>query len=324
MALVLVVSFSVPAMADEDVDTKAIVGGTGSPPFICAKWETPDDDPLTPGTQVLPNAGEAKMVKFYVVVGDPNGVDDIASVDVTVRYPDGTEKYQLRAVRPTWDLIPWGGLVDMDGDCTPETPIPEAMATLEAEGRIAFGPHQTLASVLYDLEHGKQLLICLVGNMGYHQPSQDYTVEVVGTDSSGNSGAPLTNTFFYMSIVALKIDFAEVNFGTLNICEWNIVYGDANMGTPTRPTVQNIGNDPAHLVVHAQPMEGDNNGKTIEEFDVDLLGTHIEFLACVDTEIPVVLQPCTPTQIDFSVHPPYGTVQDVYTGTMTLKIIHAP
>ena len=89
----------VPVLAaeEETVDTQATVGGSGSPPFICAKFETPDHDPA-PDTQIMPIPEGTRLVKFYVIVGDPNGVDDVASVDVTVRYDDGTEKFQLRAV----------------------------------------------------------------------------------------------------------------------------------------------------------------------------------------------------------------------------------
>jgi hypothetical protein len=331
-----------PALAvdEETVTTQATVGGSGSPPFVCAKFETPDHD-VAPDTQILPIPEGMRLVKFYVIVGDPNGVDDVASVDVTVRYPDGTEKFQLRAVRPTWTMIPWDGLIDMDGDCAGETTVPDALAQLEAEGRITYGPNQTPASVLSDLENGKQLLIELVGEMHYHQPSADYTVEAVATDAGGATGDPLVNTFFYMSIVALKIDFAVIDWQTVNVSEWNYVLGDEDMTTPARPTVQNVGNDPAKIQLHASPLTGVTHGKTIEEFDAEMdykdpdTGAivqegRIEFMACVptvitelaDPTIPVLLPPCTPTQIDFSVHPPYGTVEDTYQGTMTITILH--
>lgn len=327
LALTLILSLGLTQVVSADfnggdVDTVATVGGTGSPPYVCAKWETPDHDPIL-GTQILPVPGEMRTVKFYVVVGDPNGVDDIASVDVTIRYPDGTEKYQLRAIRPDWTHIPWGGLVDMDGDCEGDTPIDIAMADLNAQGRITFGEGQTLSSVLYDIEHGKQLLIELVGEMDYCQPSVDYTVQAFGTDAGGNSGEIVENTFFYISIVALRIDFSAIDFGTVNVGEWNICYGDADMSTPDRPTVHNIGNDPAQIIVHAMPMVGAVQGKTVEDFDVELLGAHIQFVACEDALIPSILPPCTPSQIDFSLHPPYGTPQDNYSGMMSISIIHA-
>jgi len=331
-----------PALAvdQETVDTQAAVGGNGSPPFICAKFETPDHDPAQ-GTQILPVPEGMRTVKFYVVVGDPNGVDDIASVDVTVRYPDGTEKFQLRAIRPTWTQIPWTGMIDMDGDCTGETSVAVAMTQLDAQGRIAYGVGQDLGTVLYDIEKGKQLLIELVGEMHYHQPSLDYIVEAVGTDAGGATGAPVINTFLYLSIVALKIDFSLINWQTVNIDAWNYVLGDEDMTTAARPTVQNVGNDPAKLQLLASPMVGAVNGKTIEDFDAEMdyldkvTGAiiqegRVEFVAGVptviteigDPTVPVLLPPCTPTQIDFSLHPPYGTIADSYTGTMTLTILH--
>lgn len=341
LALVLgLLGAPVLAVEEETVDTQAMVGGSGSPPFICAKFETPDDDVIA-GTQILPIPEGMKTVKFYVIVGDPNGVDDIASVDVTVRYDDGTEKFQLRAIRGTWTMIPWTGMIDMDGDCTGDTPIPDALAALEAQGRIAYGPGQDLGLVLHDLENGKQLLIELVGEMHYHQPSMDYTVEALATDAGGETSLPLVNTFFYMSIVALKIDFTMIDWQTVNISQWNYVLGDENMTTPARPTVQNVGNDPAKIQLLASPLVGVLHGKTIEEFDAEMdykdpvTGAivqegRIEFMAgaptviteLADPTIPVLLPPCTPTQIDFSVHPPYGTIEDTYQGTMTITILH--
>jgi hypothetical protein len=369
LALGLVVGLMAPAAlaADEvekTVDTVAIVGGTGSPPFICAKFETPDDDAIASGTQIRPVAGAAKVVKFYVIAGDPNGPQDVAAIDVTVRYPDGTEKFQLRAVRVSdggtpldvrddaWQdpatgntlrNIIWDQMIDMDGDCAGDTPISVALPDLLAQGRLTLGVNQTITGVLYDLEHAKQILIELVGEMDYHQPSCDYTVEAMATDIGSDTGAILSNTFFYMSIVALRIDFEAtgISFDTVNPCQWNYRLGDADMGTPLRPTVQNIGNDPAMLELHATAMVGDTHGKTIEEFDAEMdclnpdTGAivqegRIEFSACTptviteigDPTIPVLLRPCTPTQIDFSVHPPMGTLEDTYRGQMTIKILH--
>jgi hypothetical protein len=288
----------------------------------------------------MPNPGAPKVMKFYVVAGDPNGVDDIAAIDVTVRYPDGTEKFQLRAIRPNWTMIPWGGLVDMDGDCTGETSIPDAMAQLDAEGRISYGAGMNLSAVLYDLQYGKQLLFELVGEMDFHQPSCNYTVEAVGTDLGGTTGVPVTNTFFYESIVALFVDFTSVNWQTVNVDTWNYVLGDEDLSTPARPTVRNIGNDPAMLMVEADPMIGATAGKEIDDFDVEMeekdeAGVvtkqgRIEFDSTQQAivaevgypEVPIQLFPCRPTQIDFSLHPPLGSLQDTYSGQIYLTILH--
>jgi hypothetical protein len=334
---------ALPVLAgDADVSTSATIDGGGSPPFICAKWETPDWDETTQGVQVMPNPGTSKDMKFYVVAGDPNGIDDIAAIDVTVRYDDGTEKFQLRAIKGSWTQIPWGGLVDLDGDCSGETDVETAMTQLDAAGSIAYGAGMDLGKVLYDLRYEKQILIELAGTMDFHQPSMHYTVEVVATDEGGDTGDPVTNTFFLESIVALFIDFdtAGINWQTVNVNTWNYLLGDEDLTTSARPTVRNIGNDPGMLMVEADPMIGVTAGKEIDDFDVEMeekdeqgnvtKSGRIEFDSTEQAIVtvqgsslePIKLEPCRPTQIDFSLHPPFGSLQDTYTGKIYLTILH--
>jgi len=329
IVLTLVPTLTVTAA---DMDTEAVVGGSGNSPYVCAKFETPDhSDDL--GTQIEPIAGEKRVVKFYVVIGDSNGVDDLSAAYVKVYHPDGSFKFQLDAIRPDWTLIPYDGLIDMDGDCAGETPVPEALDILELENRITYGfdpvrgVEMTLDMLKYDLDHGKQLLVELVGEMDYCQPSGDYTVEAIAVDQGGKAGT-LENLFFYISIVALRCDFARISWGNVNVNQWNVLYGDEDLSTPTKPTVKNIGNDDAKIELHFTEMTGQNFGKKIMDFDASMLGGHIELVACTagvitdDAGAPIILPPCTPTQIDFSVHPPVGTPEDTYTGQMTITIMH--
>ena len=331
LAIVLTLAPTLTVMA-ADINTEAVVGGSGNSPYVCAKFETPDHSE-DPGTQIEPIAGEKRVVKFYVVIGDSNGVDDLSAAYIKVYHPDGTFKFQLDAIRPDWEVIQYDGLIDMDGDCTAETAVPEALDELEAQGRITYGfdpvrgVDMTLDMLKYDLEHGKQLLIELVGEMDYCQPSGDYTVEAIAVDQGGKAGI-LRNLFFYTSIVALRCDFDRISWGSVNVNQWNVLYGDEDMTTGTKPTVHNIGNDPAKIELHFTEMTGQNFGKKIIDFDASMLGGHIELVACTAQVIadaagaPVTLPPCTPTQIDFSVHPPTGTPEDTYMGTMTITIMH--
>ena len=333
ITLAVILSLAVPmtAMA-ATVDTEAVVGGSGNSPYVCAKFETPDHSEDL-GTQIEPVAGDQRVVKFYVVVGDSNGVDDLSAAYIKVYHPDGSFKFQLDAIRPDWTVIPYTGLIDMDGDCAGETPVPEALDDLDAQGRITYGfdpvrgVTMTLDMLKYDLEHDKQLLVELVGEMDFCQPSGDYRVEAIAVDMSGKSGT-LENYFFYFSIVALRCDFTSINWGSVNVCQWNVLYGDEDMNTPTKPTIHNIGNDPAKIELHFTEMTGDIYGKKIRDFDASMLGGHIELVACTpevitdDAGEPVTLLPCTPTQIDFSVHPPTGTPEDTYRGEMTITIMH--
>jgi len=330
IVLTLVPTLTVTAA---DMDTEAVVGGSGNSPYVCSKFETPDhSDDL--GTQIEPIAGEKRVVKFYVVIGDSNGVDDLSAAYIKVYHPDGSFKFQLDAIRSDWKLIQYDGLIDMNGDCEGETPVPEALDALDAQGRITYGfdpvrgVEMTLDMLKYDLEHGKQLLVELVGEMDYCQPSGEYKVEAIAVDQGGKAGT-LENSFFYFSIVALRCDFERINWGSVNVNQWNVLYGDEDMLTPSKPTIHNIGNDDAKIELHFTEMTGDNFGKEIIDFDASMLGGHIELVACtpevitdIDDGVPVTLPPCTPTQIDFSVHPPTGTPEDTYRGQMTITIMH--
>ena len=297
-----------------------------------AREEFPDQDPVD-GTQIEPVPGDGRLVKFYVVVGDPNGIQDVAAVYVKGYHPDGSFKFQLDAIEPTWTVIPYSGMVDLDGDCSGDTAVPVALDMLDAQSRITYGYDpvrgnmMTLETLKYDLDHGKQFLVEIVGEMDYCQPAGVYRVEAIVVDQGGTSGT-LENYFEYLSIVALTCDFANITWGNVNVNQWNILYDDEDLGTPTKPTVKNIGNDPAMIELQFTDMLGANFQKKISDFDALMLGGYIELVAGVPNIIadaagvPILLPPCTPTQIDFSVHPPVGTPEDTYTGDMTITILH--
>jgi hypothetical protein len=323
-------------------------------------------------------------MNFYVVVGDNNGVADIAAVDVTVRYPNGVEKFQLRAIKnpndgwiatggpfpnpapytwpaPSWVVrqlkftVPstWDRVdANADGDTNDagDLIVPEFLAVYG--NRVTYGLNSdgtpyTTAQVVADIQAGKQVMLELVGYIWFHQPATRYTVEVTGTDKSGATSNPLVNSFVYESIVSLFTDFSNISFGSLNIGSTNLKYGDNDITTPLKPTVWNNGNDPAMLLVDATKMllNGEPNnanilGKFIDDFDVTLdrkdpangailqTGT-VWFVSAsdpmliVDAQgVPVLLPSCIPAQIDFSVHPSFGTLAGNYSGTFTLTIQH--
>jgi len=109
MAGIMMAAMIAPAMS-EDASTSVTVGN--APPSVCAKWEEPDDDTVTDGTQVMPNAcPDDKTVTIKACVHDDNGNDDITSVTATVTGPGATP--------PTWSvtLNPDAG-VSCDTGCT--------------------------------------------------------------------------------------------------------------------------------------------------------------------------------------------------------------
>jgi len=294
-AIAMVLGMVLPVMADPSdnttVGTSATVGGT-APPYICAKFETPDHSTAN-GTQILPVAGADRAVKFYVVAGHPNGdTNNIVRVDVTVKYSDtGLEKFQLTALRDMvtgiWTgkdnagapvpvrLVTWSDNadeIDLNGDCIPDEDITTAMTALDSQSRVTYGfdgagNKYELSSVLFDLKQGKQLMLEFVGNMAAHQPSMDYIVEALATDKIGSTGAKTINRFFYMSIVALSVDFGPgLSFGNIVAGQSNRLLGDNNPVTANRPSVKNEGNDMGKISLKYSKMVN-SEGKSIEDFD---------------------------------------------------------
>jgi len=408
LALTLVLSLTVPAMA-ASVRSGGEVGGTdGSAPTICAKFETPDDSSAQ-GTQINPTPGGPgtpdfppltsttspytgvvegwRQVNYYVIVGSPAGVEQIARVDATINYSDnGDEKFQLVATRETptsaWvgevilpgleypmpiavRQIMWGEDVDMNADGIVgndnDMPIQQALMELDAQGRLEYGPGQVLGSqtsggILFDIYNDKQIVLELTYFMHFHQPAMLYCVTVSATDRDGYTTpeeGQVTNCYEFMPMVSLIKDFDTIDFDTIKIGEMTVVYGDALFGAG-RPTVWNVGNYPAKLNVMFTPMTNEN-GKKIWDFDISLdqldwsslvldrkqntpapanewvsplltkdvefpYGYHNPFMVSLAEDCPVMLLPCHPAEIDFSVDAPVGTQAGTYSGNIYLEL----
>ena len=183
LALALVLSFTaIPVMAEvqeEDVLTSGVIAGGGSPPVIKAKWELPDDDPLTPGCQIIPPPGtwnpatglETEGVNplvVWAVVRDDEGIGDIMTVQNEVLEPDGTMKWQEKMTEVT-DLEV---IEDAKAAAVNSTQITQAQALeLDAE-----------------LSKGEAKIYCYEGEIDTHQPAGMYTAIVYATDKGPSLG----------------------------------------------------------------------------------------------------------------------------------------
>lgn len=112
IAIIAILTMTIPAMA---VNTEVTIGnGDGDPasggPYVVAKFETPDDiNGEADGINILPEASIPpfntdstngwKLVKYYLIMDDPQGDAQITGADIEVYYPDGTLKYNLHVDR---------------------------------------------------------------------------------------------------------------------------------------------------------------------------------------------------------------------------------
>jgi hypothetical protein len=109
IALILSIGLAVPVTAQTVTTGVDVTGGTTTPPIIKCKWEqdlTPsleDGDPNheTSGAQFLPPLafGATKVVQYWVVVTDPEGVSTVSQVSVDVYHPLGPPEMVLKSIR---------------------------------------------------------------------------------------------------------------------------------------------------------------------------------------------------------------------------------
>jgi hypothetical protein len=393
VVLVVVMAVPAMAATSAPISVTATVGTSGAPPVVCAKFETPDNSSAT-GTQVLPTPGADRPVKFYVILDDPNGKTDVTGVDIQVMYPtfggalSGKQKMDIQAgfiggvwipldnataVRPIVSGDATSDWVDLlaDGKTADDPTMAAALPMMQSQGRLALGweANQTAEQLgdpntylLHNVLQNKVLMLEITAMMDPCEPALNYTVNVVGTDAEGNTtpmtgtGTPhmLTNTFQYLGIQALVLDFGTLNWGTLNINAENKITGDNSMSTPNSPTIENLGNAEAMVQINSTPLTGATYGKKIVNFDAAMnqLATsdsygpltvqrgYIQYNAnnnvtinvgtdpspsiapiTSPSNVPVMLPPCSTAQIDFSVVPYGYSPADSYTGSMIISLL---
>jgi hypothetical protein len=317
VVLALVLGTAIPALA-QDVDTDATVAiGGGSLPIVKCKWETIttdlaldlDDDPGLAGCQILPPCSYEGTVPvyFWAVVTDEEDNGYVGQVYVDVYHPDGSFKYEVPMTRV--DKFEMG--------------IPMFKAAYEA-GLITFGGAHTYDSVLFQLEKCVAEVWMGEATLSYHQPWGDYSVLAIAIDQNGNASPALPNTFHYIQVCAIEIDFSSVTFGSVQICKNKWVPGDTNFVLDDGyPTVRNLGNTDTYIWINQDDMGfgQDVTGKWNVHYDARMgndPANGVLYDPSVDTMLPNALPKCNTDELDFSIHVEKGTSGQSYTGSMTI------
>ena len=290
LALLLSVGLATPAMANGNGTTlpgEVIANpGEGPAPTIVVKWETPDEDILTPGTQINPpmSYGGNRTVKYWAVVTHPYGKENVQAVYVDVYYPDiigtdkewcGKHKYQLKLEKvdkfgvgkPAF-IAAWedGTITEECLNINPDTDAP-----------------YTYDEIIYELDECSADVYMVEGILHYHQPAGGYTVRIKAVPISGEN-AYLFNTMTYLEGLGFEIDFNSIVYGSVTPGIWKQLDGNKDFRTPPGPfsgtgagpeaergTVRNIGNVDLRLTIHNTDLVGaDGNplGKTGEDWNV--------------------------------------------------------
>jgi len=323
---------------------------TASPIIMC-KWEQDttasleDGDPehKTEGSQFLPPLvyeGE-KMVQYWAVVTDPEGVETIEKVDVTVYHPAGppeygSVKYQLALHK-----------VDREAVGMP------AYADAKGVGLITYGGSYSGAEIMDELGEGTAEVYMVQEVLSYCQPAGEYLVHVDACDTNnvcgGSANTNLDNSFTYVAVPAFEVDFNYVNYGDVEVCQAKWISGDAIFNEPMAPapvpnpaTIRNIGNTDIMITVQQGDMGFGYSGDVGTEYQGSvppdgLSNWNVVFDARIGSDssngmyydpfvtvmLPNTLPLCHTYQFDFSIHI-VESVEGQRTGTMNLGCVEVP
>ena len=315
VTMMMVAVTMMPAVA-VPATTQAQVTGSGTPPVFEEKFELDDDgDPLhvTAGTQVLPVPDANKEVCVYVVARDPNGAADINRIWITVDNPEGVEVANGDTLHSPVDISE----LDYAAACT-------ATQAAVDQGLIGSARRDEINGHIYASEWRMWQFCFELSNCDI---SGAYTVNANANDNAGGTGT-YENTFDYLSIKELALDFTAINYGEIVPGVKQIVSGDPNFGTAP-PTIRNRANDPFKLQISATDMTGTDSNNVIlatnldaHVYGVDDSGSAIDEEMNLNYDPGVIFNPiidtCATETIDFSLLQDL-ICADTYTGLIALE-----
>jgi len=358
-AIIFVLVAALPVMAAPTSVTTSVTinGGTSAAPIIKVKWEQDltasleDGDPshTVAGSQFLPPLvkGGKKLVQYWAIVTDPDGVGTISSVVVDVFHPagpplNGSFKYQL--------------ILAMQ-------PAAAGLAAYQA----AFAAHLTTfqqntvppidnAEVLFELDKGTATVWMVQGELDYEQPAGNYTATFDAfdnTNSWASQGTPptnLSNLFTYIAVAGIELDFNSFNYGTVSVSTEKWIAGDTVWNTPigaapspNPATVRNIGNTLVKITLKNTDMGFGFNGVTATAYSGSTTPTAAQsnwnvvfdgrmgsnaanamyFDPNVTATLPNVLALSSQDELDFSIHVKKAAA-GLKSGTMYIGSVISP
>lgn len=298
------------------------------PPKVQYKWEKPDDTPGDGYTHVYPVPAENVTADKYVVVYDPNGIGDIEKVIVRTFYPleDGSPCNCIPR-NETYCCKP-----DVPDACSQSRlkhesiaePLPNLTACEDAkrdayeEGLLT---EEQIEEIDEYLDNGTGWIYVEHNTFNCSDPAGLYTVCAQVFDRAGNYSC-MANTFEYLSVVALRLDFSKIEYGVINTGETKWVEGDDDMGTPDMPTVKNEGNLPMDIWIESWNMTSDGGVIPADKLDARIKEVEQWLALPPGVLFDVDMPGCIPTSIDFSIHAPLGTQPGNYSGFIRLTGQH--
>lgn len=358
VAFIVMITMAIPVSA-ATVGSEVTVQSAGNAPVVKCKWEQEPIAEMESGdpTHVLFKTGAPsnsqfnppmvksakKAIDYYAVVTDPEEGGNVSQVFADVYHPANSPppystskdprgpffKYEI-PFRPMVQFLPGGIISDTDKN----NEIAAVNAAYNAH-LISFANGYTLNEVVTELSKGTAVLWKGTALIDYEQPAGEYTVKDFAIDRTNATSDPLINTFTYVAISGVEVDFNKIVYGSVGLDIEKMIAGDliwdanpnpvtVGEGQAYQATVRNIGNTWAHVTIKQSDMGfgKDINGMWNVAFDARM-GSSDTYRVYYDPEttvtLPNFLKLSTLDELDLSIRV-HKSVPGVtlYSGTITI------
>jgi hypothetical protein len=337
LALMMALStFAQPVLAGTTSVT--VASGGGNIPIVKCKWEQDltasledgDAPHAQPGSQFNPPMVKngKKMIQYFAVVTDEEEGGNVAQVFVDVFHPVGVPAPYSTSTDPR------GGLFKYEIPFTILGHDAVARAKVSAAynvGLIKFNPAYNQTDVIFEMTKGTADLWMGQMEIDYEQPAGNYTVNCYAIDHNSNASNVLINTFLYVPIAGVEVDFTGINYGSVSLGVEKMVPGDtiwnipASLApTPNPATVRNIGNTWAHVKIQESDLGLGKDGldRWNVRFDARMGSDDVnkrEFDPFVEITLPNYLALSSQDELDLSIKVIKGFSGQTYSGTITIS-----
>ena len=161
-------------------------------------------------------------------------------------------------------------------------------------------------------------------NMSFDSTAGEYSVNVTATDKGDLAGSN-TENYTYTSCIALSVDAAVVNFGTVDPGENSSIPGNELYleGSTNGMTVKNTGNVEIDLNVNASDLTGDSGTITNENIYCGFIANDYSLNLGSTTNYDLNLVPgvASYSLVNFRISIPWGTAAGSYIGSLTMTAV---
>jgi len=360
VAFIVMITMAIPALAaTSSVGSQVTITSAGNAPIVKIKWEQEPLASMESGdpTHVMYKTGSPsnsqfnppmvkgakKAIDYYAVVTDLEEGGNVAQVFADVYHPLNSPPPYSTSTDPRGPFfkyeIPFTAQVQfIPGGIISDTDKGNEIAAVNAAYNahlITFANGYTLTEVVTELSKGTAVLWKGTALIDYEQPAGEYTVNVFAIDHTNATSAALVNTFTYVAISGVEVDFSKIVYGSVGLDVEKMIAGDTvwdanptpvvvGEGQPNQATVRNIGNTWAHVTINESDMGfgQDINGLWNVAFDARMGNSdtyRVYFNPGATVTLPNFLKLSTQDELDLSIKVHKSVPgQTLYSGTIVI------